>query len=985
MKRLVAFLFAASIAFAASAQGLWSNPVINGWYADPEGLVDGNTLWIYPTRSLAFDEQTYLDAFSSEDMVRWTKHQRIISTDDVKWARRCMWAPSVVKKDGTYYLFFSANDVHEGEVGGIGVACSKSPAGPFKDLLGKPLIPNIVNGAQPIDQHVFHDPVSGNWYMYYGGWKHCNVVRLAPNFKSLIPFEDGDLVKEVTPQDYVEGPFMLYKDGKYYFMWSEGSWTRDNYKVAYAIADNPLGPFKREETILQSDPEIGTGAGHHSVVQDPKSGKYLIIYHRHPLGSTNRNDRVVCIDELVFTPDGKIAPVKMRGSWIPEQAKERAAQLVSKMTLEEKCTLIHGVKGDGEYEDGFHIMPIPRLGIPAIRMADGPQGVRNKTRSTYYPCGISLAASWNREIAGKVGEGIGLDAKARGVAIMLCPGVNIYRTALCGRNFEYYGEDPYLASEIALNYIKGIQGKGVMATIKHFALNNQEFDRHGVSSNADERTINEIYFPAFRKAVEKGDVACVMTSYNPINGTHASEDPWLIKGNLRAWGFEGIVMSDWTSTYSAIGCFTSGLDLEMPRGYVTNYHNAKALLEAGIISEEDIDEKCRHILQTVIAYGFLDNPVKDSSIPEDCDISRANALSAALEGPVLLKNSGILPLNTNKKKEIVVLGPNADIVPYGGGSGRMDPIEGRSISLYQGLSKLGKGYKVRLVDWTDPDYDIISNARAVIVAAGFNYNTEGENFDRTYQLPQGQDELISRVADANPNTIVVVYSGGEIDVTPWIDKVGALIMAWYSGQEGGTAMAQLLSGQVSPSGRLPFTFWGSLEANPAYPNYGISKPYGERTAKRYSQYPFIEYNEGIFLGYRGMKHFDTRPMFPFGYGLTYADITYSDLSVEVVGDGVEVAFTLANGGKTAVSEVAQVYISATDSPVIMADMELKGYEKVFVGPKKSEKVKIHLPREAFSHYSTGTHSWVKDSGKYSIKVGASALDIRLSQQVDFTQ
>ncbi|MBO7069670.1 MAG: glycoside hydrolase family 3 C-terminal domain-containing protein [Bacteroidales bacterium] len=675
----------------------------------------------------------------------------------------------------------------------------------------------------------------------------------------------------------------------------------------------------------------------------------------------------------------------MRNSWIPEQAKERAARLVSKMTLEEKCTLIHGSKDGGENEDGFHILPIPRLGIPAIRMADGPQGVRNKTRSTYYPCGISLAASWNREIAGKVGEGIGLDARARGVAIMLCPGVNIYRTALCGRNFEYYGEDPYLASEMALNYIKGIQGKGVMATIKHFALNNQEFDRHGISSNADERTINEIYFPTFRKAVEKGDVACVMTSYNPINGTHASEDHWLIKENLRSWGFDGIVMSDWTSTYSAIGCFTSGLDLEMPRGYVTNYDNAKALLEAGVISEEDIDEKCRHILQTVIAYGFLDNPVKDESIPEDCDVSRANALAAALEGPVLLKNSGVLPLKTNKKKEIVVIGPNADIVPYGGGSGRMDPIEGRSISLYQGLSKLGKGYKVKLIDWEDPDYDVISNARAVIVAVGFNYNTEGEDFDRTYRLPDGQDELISRVADANPNTIVVVYSGGEVDVTPWIDKVGAIIMAWYSGQEGGTAMARILSGQVSPSGRLPFTFWGSLEANPAYPNYGISKPYGERTAKRYSQYPFIEYNEGIFLGYRGMEHFDTRPMFPFGYGLTYADITYSDLSVSVVGDGVEVCFTLTNNGKTAASEVAQVYISATDSPVIMADMELKGYEKVFVGPKKSEKVKILLPREAFSHYSTGTHTWVKDSGKYSVKVGASALDIRLSQQVDVTQ
>ncbi|MCR5709347.1 MAG: glycoside hydrolase family 3 C-terminal domain-containing protein [Bacteroidales bacterium] len=671
---------------------------------------------------------------------------------------------------------------------------------------------------------------------------------------------------------------------------------------------------------------------------------------------------------------------KISDSWIPQNAKDRAAALVSQMTLEEKCTLIHGTRGDGEYEDGFHIMPIPRLGIPAIRMADGPQGVRNKTHSTYYPCGLSLAASWNRDVAGKVGEGIGLDARARGVAIMLCPGVNIYRTALCGRNFEYYGEDPYLASETALHYIKGIQSKGVMATIKHFALNNQEFDRHGVSSNADERTINEIYFPAFRKAVEQGNVACVMTSYNPINGTHASEDPWLIKENLRGWGFEGIVMSDWTSTYSAIGCFTSGLDLEMPRGYVTNYENAKTLLEEGIISQEDIDEKCRHILQTVIAYGFLDNPVKDPSIPEDCDESRANALAAALEGPVLLKNNGLLPLKSSRKS-IIVLGPNADTVPYGGGAGRMDPFEWRNITLYAGLSKLGKGYNVELMDWKSPDYEKIRKAGAVVVAAGFNYDTEGEDFDRSYALPQDQNELICAVADANPNTAVVVYSGGEVDVNPWIDKVGALMMAWYSGQEGGTALAQLLSGRVSPSGRLPFTFWGSLEANPAYPNYGISKPYGVRKEKRFSQYPFIEYNEGIFLGYRGMDHFDVEPMFPLGYGLTYSDFSYSGLAVKNVKEGYEVSFTVTNTGKKEASEVAQVYVSALDAAIPMPDLELKGYEKVSIGPKQSLKVSILLPASAFSHYDVSSHGWVNDTGTYRVAVGASARDIRLSEEI----
>lgn len=667
---------------------------------------------------------------------------------------------------------------------------------------------------------------------------------------------------------------------------------------------------------------------------------------------------------------------------ITPQAKARAAELVSKMTLEEKCTLIHGVKNPGldSTSDGFHILPIRRLGIPAVRMADGPQGVRNKTNSTYYPCGISLAASWNRKVAEKVGEGIGLDARARGVAIMLCPGVNIYRTALCGRNFEYYGEDPYLAGETAVGYIKGIQGEGVMATIKHFALNNQEFDRHGVSSNADERTINEIYFPAFRKAVEEADVACVMTSYNPINGTHASEDSWLIKDNLRKWGFDGIVMSDWTSTYSAIGCFTSGLDIEMPRGYVMNYENAKTLLETGVISEKDIDEKCQHILQTEIAYGLFDKNHKDSSIPEDYDVSRANALAAALEGPVMLKNNGILPLKKSKKT-IVVLGPNADMVPFGGGSGKMHPFEHRNITLYAGLSNLGKGYNVKLMDWQKPDFDVIGKASAVVLAVGYHNKTETEGSDRTYSLPEGQNELIEKVAGANPNTVVVVYSGGEIDVNPWFDKVGALIMGWYSGQEGGTALAQILSGKVSPSGRLPFTFWGTLESNPVYVNYHISRPYGETKHARFDKYPFVEYNEGIFVGYRGMEHFGAKPMFPFGFGLTYSSFAYSDLHVNSVKGGYEVSFTVANTGKVEAAEVAQVYISEVSPAVMKPAIELKGYEKVTIAPKKSAQVKVFLPESAFSHYDTASHSWVKDSGTYLIKVGASVLDIKLTESL----
>lgn len=670
-------------------------------------------------------------------------------------------------------------------------------------------------------------------------------------------------------------------------------------------------------------------------------------------------------------------------SRINDEAVQRARQLVSKMTLEEKCRLVHGDESREAPDcDGFHILSIERLGIPAIRMADGPQGVRNNTRSTYYPCGLSLAASFNRDIANGVGTGIGFDARARGVAIMLCPGVNIYRTALNGRNFEYYGEDPYLASETAVQYIKGIQSRGVMSTIKHFALNNQEFDRHGVSSNADERTINEIYFPTFRKAVEQADVACVMTSYNPINGIHAAENPWLL-GTLRSWGFKGIVMSDWTSTYSTIDCVTGGVDLEMPAGYVMNYELVKPMVENGVLDEAVLDSKCINILSALCAYGFLDNPVQDPDIPEDYAPSRQYALNAALEGPVMLKNEKLLPLKPFLKgKDIVVLGPNADTVPYGGGSGRMDPIEGRSITLAKGLENLGRGYKTTLMDWKNPDYERIAKASAVVLAVGFNHDTEGENFDRTYTLPEGQDELIIKVTEANPNTVVVVYSGGEVDITKWMDKVPSIIMAWYPGQEGGTAMASILSGKTSPSGRLPFTFWGSLEKNPVYANYYVHKDKFEYDKeKRFWKYPFVEYREGIFVGYRGVEHFGVQPLFPFGYGLTYSKFEYEDISVVEGLDGFNVTFTVKNKGLTKAAEVAQLYVAPVDSKVIKAARELKEYAKLHLDGLKSQTVTFNLPKSCFSHYDVASSSWVVDPGNYKIQIGASSLDIRLEAPV----
>jgi beta-xylosidase len=312
MSRPVLLLILLAIPGPGAAQAARSgNPILPGWYADPEAHVFEGAYWVYPTTSAPYDEQTTMDAFSSPDLVTWTRHPRILDLRDVTWARRALWAPSIVEKDGWYYLFFSANDIQgDDEVGGIGVARARAPDGPFEDWLGEPLIGRFHNGAQPIDPFVFRD-TDGTWYMTYGGWRHCNIARLNEDFTGFVPFDDGTTFREITPEGYVEGSFMLMKDGRYYFMWSEGGWTGPDYAVAYAVASSPAGPFRRVGKILQQDPSVATGAGHHSVLHAPGSDRWYIVYHRRPLGETDRNHRVVCIDELRFAPDGSIEPVEI--------------------------------------------------------------------------------------------------------------------------------------------------------------------------------------------------------------------------------------------------------------------------------------------------------------------------------------------------------------------------------------------------------------------------------------------------------------------------------------------------------------------------------------------------------------------------------------------------------------------------------------------------------------------------------------------------
>lgn len=311
IKRLstLSLLLLVAVSLFSQSKGKTSgNPVFPGWYADPEAVIFGKEYWIYPTFSAKYGKQVFFDAFSSKDLVTWTKHERILDTANIKWAKRAVWAPAVVEKEGKYYIFFGANDIQsDNEYGGIGVAVADNPAGPFKDYLGKPLVDKFHNGAQPIDQFVFLD--KGQYYLIYGGWRHCNIAKLKSDFTGFEPYEDRSVFKEITPENYVEGPIMFVRNGKYYFMWSEGGWTGPDYSVAYAVSDSPFGPFKREGKILQQNPEIATGAGHHSVINVPGTDEWYIIYHRRPLTETDGNSRETCIDKMVFDKNGLIKPV----------------------------------------------------------------------------------------------------------------------------------------------------------------------------------------------------------------------------------------------------------------------------------------------------------------------------------------------------------------------------------------------------------------------------------------------------------------------------------------------------------------------------------------------------------------------------------------------------------------------------------------------------------------------------------------------------
>lgn len=800
--------------------------------------------------------------------------------------------------------------------------------------------------------------------------------------------------------------------------------------------------------------------------------------------------------------------------------ERRADSILSQMTLEEKIDVLGGV-------DGFFVRDFERLKLPRLKMADGPLGVRNFGPATAMAGGIALAATWNPALAERVGAQIGRDARAKGVHFLLGPGVNIYRAPLNGRNFEYFGEDPFLAARLAVGYVRGVQAQGVSATIKHYAANNSEFDRHNTDSIVDERTLREIYLPTFEAAVKEARVGAIMDSYNLLNGAHTTQHGYLNTDLAKKeWGFDGVMMSDWDATYDAVAAANGGLDLEMPSGKFLNRSNLLPAIEQKKVTVATIDDKVRRILRTAVRFGWLDREQTDFSIPRYNPDGRRVALEAAREGIVLLKNDGgLLPLDKAKLKSVAVIGPNAyPGVPVGGGSAAVVPFAARSalealsdrldgIQVYYapGLPTLsemaeatsfttaarggepglraeyfqerdlkgtavvtrveqhvnfGKGSrasfpadtlstrwtgyyvpqkpgnhdvfvastgedggyyrlfvddKLVLDNWTEPREAVgfvtlpleatphklvleqqgrsawlgtrlnlgilrqggvvgaaakalASRADAVVVMAGFSPETESEGADRTFRLPPGQDELIEALAAANKNTIVVVTSGGSVDTSRWLDRVPALLQAWYPGQEGATAIAEILCGDVTPSGRLPISFERRWEDNPVHDSY-----YPEPGSRR------VVFKEGVFVGYRGYEKNGVKPLFPFGYGLSYTTFSYANLALKAVpsaagdrsGPRYEASFDVKNTGTREGADVAQLYVGEARPKVPRPAKELKGFARVALEPGETKRVSIALDGRAFSYYDATARKWRITPGRFDVLLGRSSDQIEL--------
>jgi beta-glucosidase len=694
--------------------------------------------------------------------------------------------------------------------------------------------------------------------------------------------------------------------------------------------------------------------------------------------------------------------------------EQRVADVLSRMTLEEKVSML---AGSGWMES----TGVPRLGIPQIKMADGPMGIRLWTgssavtsvegqvrtfSSTAFPAGIDVAASWDPALAKAEGRVIAQEVAAVGRDMILGPTVNIQRTPLWGRNFESYGEDPYLSGKMAVGYIQGVQGEGVIASVKHFVVNNEEFERHRIDVAVSERALHEIYFPAFEAAIKDGHVWAVMSSYNKVNGLYAAENPLLKQELYEASGFKGFVLSDWGSTYSTAGTVNAGMDLEMPGGPPMQRWmagpNPKAagndggylapekvlpLVKDGTIPAVNVDFNVGRILTVIFESGIFDHPHVAGAAVDTAE-QRAVTRRAADEGIVLLKNEDhVLPLNPAIVHSIAVIGPGAAVARAGGGGSGLVFAKG-VVSPLDGIKTRAGGVTVTYAlgvamqgeeDATDTpearrkriDEAVAAAKRSdvAVVFVGYSWKLETEGKDRpNMDLPVGQDELVKAVVAANKKTIVVLNAGDSVDLSRWLDSVPGLVDAWYGGEEGGNAIADVLFGDVNPSGKLPFTFLRKLQDSPSYGNYpGVDL--------------HVNYAEGIYVGYR---YFDTKvetkPLYPFGYGLSYSTFALSSLQAPKTMSGdatATVSVSVKNTGDRKGSEVVQMYLGDPSATVDRPVRELKGFERVELAPGESRSVSFTIDRRALSFYSTEQHAWTAQPGAFEVFVGTSSRDLPL--------
>lgn len=659
---------------------------------------------------------------------------------------------------------------------------------------------------------------------------------------------------------------------------------------------------------------------------------------------------------------------------------DRIKEIVAQMTLEEKAAMCSGA-------DFWHTEAVERLGIPASMVSDGPHGLRKQDqegdhlgvnesiKAVCFPAGCGTAASFNRELLNKMGETLGNECQAEGVSVILGPAVNIKRSPLCGRNFEYYSEDPLVASEMAGALIHGVQSKNVGTSIKHFLANNQETRRMSSDSRIDERTLNEIYLAAFEGAVKKEKPWTVMCSYNKINGVYAAENHKYLTETLRdKWGFDGYVMSDWGAVNNRVEDLKAGLDLEMPSSNGVNDKLIVGAVESGELSEEVLDTAVERILNIVFRY----EENRDKSAFFDRDKDHELARKVAEETIVLLKNEGVLPLS--EQDEIAFIGKYAMKPRYqGGGSSHinshkitsaLDAVRGMgNISFAMGLDdKEDKTNEKLLAEAVET----AKKAKVAVVFAGLPDAFESEGFDRQHmRMPDCQNELIEKVAAVQPNTIVVLHNGSPVEM-PWANKVKGIVEAYLGGQAVGGAVCDILFGRVNPSAKLPETFPLKLEDNPSYLSY-----IGEGD--------MVEYREGIFVGYR---YYDKKKMdvlFPFGYGLSYTTFAYSNLKVDKESikdtDTMTVSVDVTNTGKMAGKEVVQLYVADKESTVIRPVKELRDFAKVELAPGETKTVSFTLGKRAFAYYSVKLHDWYVETGEFDIMIGQSSRDIVLTKTV----